>query len=66
MPVWVAPMAMHGLAHPDREVATTRAAMAEGVPYVSMYEQMTASWPRGHGQQAAPFSSGANGFYQQQ
>ena len=33
MPVWVAPMAMHGLAHPGREVATCRAAAAAGVPF---------------------------------
>jgi isopentenyl diphosphate isomerase/L-lactate dehydrogenase-like FMN-dependent dehydrogenase len=35
MPVWVAPMAMHGLAHPGREIATARGAAAEGVPFVS-------------------------------
>ncbi|KXZ56607.1 hypothetical protein GPECTOR_1g547 [Gonium pectorale] len=34
MPVWVAPMAMHGLADPvGREVATCRAAAACGVPF---------------------------------
>ncbi|KAG2495693.1 hypothetical protein HYH03_006293 [Edaphochlamys debaryana] len=33
MPVWVAPMAMHGLAHPGREVATCRGAAACGVPF---------------------------------
>ncbi|GLC35734.1 hypothetical protein PLESTB_000488900 [Pleodorina starrii] len=34
MPVWVAPMAMHGLADPQgREVATCRAAAACGVPF---------------------------------
>jgi len=34
MPVLVAPMAMHGLAHPDKEPATARAAAAKGVPMV--------------------------------
>ncbi|EFJ52009.1 hypothetical protein VOLCADRAFT_56216 [Volvox carteri f. nagariensis] len=34
MPVWVAPMAMHGLADPQgREVATCRAAAASAVPF---------------------------------
>lgn len=34
MPVWVAPMAMHGLADPEgREVATCRAAATCGVPF---------------------------------
>ncbi|KAI8471424.1 MAG: FMN-dependent dehydrogenase [Monoraphidium minutum] len=32
MPVLVAPMAVHGLAHPGKELATCRAAMEEGVP----------------------------------
>ncbi|GBF99384.1 aldolase-type TIM barrel family [Raphidocelis subcapitata] len=32
MPVLVAPMAMHGLAHPDKELATARGAAAQGVP----------------------------------
>ncbi len=36
MPVWVAPMAMHGLAHEGREVATCSAAAQEGVPFVSV------------------------------
>jgi isopentenyl diphosphate isomerase/L-lactate dehydrogenase-like FMN-dependent dehydrogenase len=35
MPVWVAPMAMHGLAHPDKEVATAKGSAKMGVPYVS-------------------------------
>lgn len=35
MPVLVAPMAMHGLAHPGKELATARAAAAQGVPMVS-------------------------------
>jgi hypothetical protein len=30
----VAPMAMHGMAHPDRELATARAAAAAGIPMV--------------------------------
>jgi hypothetical protein len=34
MPVLVAPMAMHGLAHPDKEPATARGAAAQGVPMV--------------------------------
>jgi 4-hydroxymandelate oxidase len=34
MPVAIAPMAAHGLAHPDAEVATARAAAAAGVPLV--------------------------------
>ncbi|MEW5303511.1 MAG: hypothetical protein WDW36_006196 [Sanguina aurantia] len=32
-PVMVAPMAMHGMAHPDGELATARAAAAAGVPF---------------------------------
>ncbi len=32
-PVATAPMAVHGLAHPDGEVATARAAAAAGVPF---------------------------------
>jgi 4-hydroxymandelate oxidase len=32
MPLAIAPMAVHGLAHPDGEVATARAAAAAGVP----------------------------------
>ena len=31
----VAPMAMHGLAHPDRELATAHAAKEAGIPFVS-------------------------------
>lgn len=34
MPVAIAPMAVHGLAHPDGEVATARAAAAAGVPFI--------------------------------
>ena len=34
MPVGIAPMAIHGLAHPDAEVATARAAAAAGVPFI--------------------------------
>lgn len=33
MPVAIAPMAVHGLAHPEAEVATARAAVAAGVPF---------------------------------
>lgn len=33
MPVAIAPMAAHGLAHPSAEVATARAAAAAGVPF---------------------------------
>jgi len=33
MPVAIAPMAIHGAAHPDGEVATARAAAAAGVPF---------------------------------
>ena len=33
MPVAVAPMAVHGLAHPDGELATARAAAAAGIPF---------------------------------
>ena len=34
LPVAVAPMAVHGLAHPDGEVATARAAGVAGIPFV--------------------------------
>jgi isopentenyl diphosphate isomerase/L-lactate dehydrogenase-like FMN-dependent dehydrogenase len=33
MPVAIAPMAIHGLAHPEAELATARAAAAAGVPF---------------------------------
>jgi 4-hydroxymandelate oxidase len=33
MPAAIAPMAVHGVAHPDGEVATARAAAAVGVPF---------------------------------
>jgi len=33
MPVAIAPMAAHGLAHPDAEIATARAAAAAGIPF---------------------------------
>jgi isopentenyl diphosphate isomerase/L-lactate dehydrogenase-like FMN-dependent dehydrogenase len=33
MPLAIAPMAAHGLAHPDAEIATARAAAAAGVPF---------------------------------
>ncbi|MFL5770204.1 MAG: alpha-hydroxy-acid oxidizing protein, partial [Chloroflexota bacterium] len=35
MPVAIAPMAAHGLAHPDAEIATARAAAAAGIPFIS-------------------------------
>jgi 4-hydroxymandelate oxidase len=34
MPLAIAPMAVHGLAHPDGEIATARAAAAAGVPFM--------------------------------
>jgi 4-hydroxymandelate oxidase len=34
MPVGIAPMATHGLAHPDGEVAMARAAAAAGIPFI--------------------------------
>jgi isopentenyl diphosphate isomerase/L-lactate dehydrogenase-like FMN-dependent dehydrogenase len=34
MPVAIAPMATHGLAHPDGEVAMARAAAAAGIPFI--------------------------------
>ncbi len=34
LPVAIAPMAVHGLAHPDGEVATARAAGAAGIPFI--------------------------------
>jgi len=33
LPVAIAPMAAHGLAHPDAEIATARAAAAAGIPF---------------------------------
>ncbi len=33
MPVAIAPMAVHSIAHPDGELATIRAAAAAGIPY---------------------------------
>ena len=33
LPLAIAPMAIHGIAHPDGEVATARAAAAAGVPF---------------------------------
>ncbi len=35
MPVAIAPMAAHGLAHPDAEAATARAAAAAGIPFIA-------------------------------
>jgi isopentenyl diphosphate isomerase/L-lactate dehydrogenase-like FMN-dependent dehydrogenase len=34
IPVAIAPMAVHGLAHPDAERATARAAAAAGIPFI--------------------------------
>lgn len=34
-PVMIAPMAMHGMAHPGKEIATARAAATQRVPMVS-------------------------------
>jgi 4-hydroxymandelate oxidase len=34
MPVAIAPMAVHGIAHADGELATVRAAAAAGIPYI--------------------------------
>ncbi len=34
LPLAIAPMALHGLAHPDGEVATARAAASVGVPFI--------------------------------
>jgi 4-hydroxymandelate oxidase len=34
LPLAIAPMAVHGLAHPDGEAATARAAAAAGVPFI--------------------------------
>jgi 4-hydroxymandelate oxidase len=33
LPIGIAPMAAHGLAHPDAEIATARAAAAAGIPF---------------------------------
>lgn len=35
LPLAIAPMAAHGLAHPDAELATVRAAAAAGVPFIA-------------------------------
>ena len=35
LPLAIAPMAAHGLAHPDAELATVRAAAAVGVPFIT-------------------------------
>jgi len=35
VPMAIAPMAAHGLAHPDAEAATARAAAASGVPFIA-------------------------------
>jgi isopentenyl diphosphate isomerase/L-lactate dehydrogenase-like FMN-dependent dehydrogenase len=53
MPVAVAPMAVHGLAHPHGEVATARAAAAAGIPFTlsttssRSIEQVAAGAPDG-------------------
>ncbi|KAJ9527343.1 hypothetical protein QJQ45_025608 [Haematococcus lacustris] len=45
MPVWVAPMAMHGLAHREREAATVRGAAAAGVPFTQTVMQCSHPHP---------------------
>jgi 4-hydroxymandelate oxidase len=52
-PVGIAPMAAHGLAHPDAEIATARAAAAAGVPFTlstmstASIEEVAAAAPDG-------------------
>jgi 4-hydroxymandelate oxidase len=52
-PLAIAPMAAHGLAHPDAEVATARAAATAGVPFIlstmstSSIEDVAAAAPDG-------------------
>ncbi len=53
MPIGIAPMASHGLAHPDAERATARAAAAAGAPFIlstmstSTIEEVAAAAPDG-------------------
>jgi isopentenyl diphosphate isomerase/L-lactate dehydrogenase-like FMN-dependent dehydrogenase len=53
IPVAIAPMAAHGLAHPDAEVATARAAAAVGIPFAAStmstrsLEEIAAAAPTG-------------------
>jgi 4-hydroxymandelate oxidase len=53
MPVAIAPMAAHALAHPDAELATARAAAAAGVPFIpstmssASMEEIAAAAPGG-------------------
>lgn len=53
LPIAVAPMAAHGLAHPDAELATARAAAAAGIPFTlstmstRSIEEVAASAPDG-------------------
>ena len=42
-PVMIAPMAMQGMAHPGREIATARAAKMAGIPYVSLGKTMSSN-----------------------
>jgi len=53
LPVGIAPMAAHGLAHPDAELATARAAAAAGIPFTlstmstASIEEVAAAAPDG-------------------
>jgi 4-hydroxymandelate oxidase len=53
MPIAIAPMAAHGLANPDGEIATARAAAAAGIPFIpstmstASMEQIAAAAPDG-------------------
>jgi 4-hydroxymandelate oxidase len=58
MPVAIAPMASHGLAHPDAELATARAAAAAGVPFIPS-TMSTASM-----EEIAAAAPGATRFFQ--
>jgi isopentenyl diphosphate isomerase/L-lactate dehydrogenase-like FMN-dependent dehydrogenase len=48
MPVAIAPMAVHGIAHPDGEIATAAGAAAAGVPFTlsTMSSAGSSSTPR--------------------
>jgi 4-hydroxymandelate oxidase len=58
MPVAIAPMAAHGLAHPDAEVATARAAAAAAIPFIPS-TMSTASM-----EEIAAAASGGTRFFQ--
>jgi 4-hydroxymandelate oxidase len=58
MPVAIAPMASHGLAHPEAELATARAAAAAGVPFIPS-TMSTASM-----EEIAAAAPGATRFFQ--